>query len=108
MSNDWPVDPDGEEGSEGMRKFDMRIIADKVDEEEDFPMNCDEFVDEYGDYPIRINYKKVVPLREIFEYVEPEAFETMVDMHKAVGAAMRAGDFWDYHPQGADPEKKHA
>ncbi|WP_408959090.1 DUF5785 family protein [Natrinema sp. 74] len=108
MSNDWPVDPDGEEGSEGMRKFDMRIIADKVDEEEDYPMDVAEFVDEYGDYPIRINHERIVPMREIFDYVDAEEFETMIDMHKAVGAAMRAGDFWQYHPQGADPEKKHA
>lgn len=105
---DWPHDPDGEEGSEGKRKYDMAIIAKKVDEHEDFPLDRDEFVAEYGDDPIRINYERVVPLREIFEYVEPEEFETMVDMHKAVGAAMRAGDFWEYHPQGADPEKKHA
>jgi hypothetical protein len=47
-------------------------------------------------------------MREIFEHVEPESFETMVDMHKAVGAAMRAGEFWEYHPQGANPEKKRA
>ncbi|WP_137290042.1 DUF5785 family protein [Natronorubrum halophilum] len=105
---DWPHDPDGEEASEGMRKFDMRIIADKVDDEEDFPMKRDEFVAEHGDDPIRINYKRVVPMREIFEYVEPEEFETILDMHKAVGDAMRAGDFWEYHPKGADPEKKHA
>lgn len=105
---DWPHDPDGEEGSEGKRKYDMAIIAKKVDEDEDFPLERDEFVAEYGDDPIRINYERVVPLREIFEYVEPEEFETMVDMHKAVGAAMRAGDFWEYHPQGADPEKKRA
>jgi hypothetical protein len=108
MSSDWPVDPDGEEGSEGMRKYDMRIIADKVDEEEDFPMVRDEFVAEYGDYPVRINHETVVALSEIFDYVEPEEFETMVDMHKAVGDAMRAGDFWMYHPQGENPEKKHA
>ncbi|MDG5759566.1 DUF5785 family protein [Natronococcus sp. A-GB1] len=105
---DWPFDPDGEQGSEGMRKFDMRIIADKVDEEEDFPMNRDEFVAEHGDDPIRINYQRVVPMREIFEYVEVEEFETILDMHKAVGAAMRAGDFWEYHPKGSDPEKKPA
>ena len=105
---DWPHDPDGEEGSEGKRKYDMAIIAKKVDEDEDFPLKRDEFVAEYGDDPIRINYERVVPMREIFEYVEPEEFETMVDMHKAVGAAMRAGDFWEYHPQGADPEKKRA
>ncbi|ELY58048.1 hypothetical protein C491_09644 [Natronococcus amylolyticus DSM 10524] len=105
---DWPFDPDGEQGSEGMRKFDMRIIADKIDEEEDFPMNRDEFVAEHGDDPIRINYQRVVPMREIFEYVEVEEFETILDMHKAVGAAMRAGDFWEYHPKGSDPEKKPA
>jgi hypothetical protein len=105
---DWPHDPDGEEGSEGRRKYDMAIIAKKVDEHEDFPLDRDEFVAEHGDDPIRINYERVVPMSEIFEYVEPESFETMVDMHKAVGAAMRAGEFWDYHPQGADPEKKRA
>ncbi|SIR87335.1 DUF5785 family protein [Natronorubrum thiooxidans] len=105
---DWPHDPDGEQGSDGMRRFDMRIIADKVDEEEDFPLNRDEFVAEHGDDPIRINYKKVVPMSEIFDYIDVEEFETILDMHKAVGAAMRAGDFWDYHPQGANPKKKHA
>ncbi|ELY43461.1 DUF5785 family protein [Natronorubrum sulfidifaciens] len=105
---DWPHDPDGEQGSEGMRKFDMRIIADKVDEEADFPLDRDEFVAEHGDDPIRINYKRVVPMSEIFEYIEDEEFETILDMHKAVGAAMRAGDFWEYHPKGANPEKKHA
>ncbi|AGB37323.1 DUF5785 family protein [Natronococcus occultus] len=105
---DWPFDPDGEQGSEGMRKFDMRIIADKVDEEEDFPMDRDEFVAEHGDDPIRINYQRVVPMREIFEHVDAEEFETIVDMHKAVGAAMRTGEFWEYHPKGADPEKKRA
>ncbi|MXV62289.1 hypothetical protein GS429_09490 [Natronorubrum sp. JWXQ-INN-674] len=105
---DWPHDPDGEEGSEGMRKYDMRIIADKVDDEEDFPLNRDEFVEEHGDDPIRINYQTVVPMREIFDYVEVEEFETILDMHKAVGKAMRAGDFWEYHPKGADPETKHA
>ncbi|MFP8955009.1 DUF5785 family protein [Natrialbaceae archaeon A-arb3/5] len=108
MSADWPHDPDGEQGSEGRRKYDMRIIADKVDEDEDFPMNRDEFVDEHGDDPIRINHETVVPMREIFEYVEPAEFETILDMHKAVGAAMRAGDFWEYHPTGSDPEKKRA
>ncbi|WP_247000206.1 DUF5785 family protein [Halosolutus gelatinilyticus] len=108
MSADWPHDPDGEEGSEGMRKYDMAIIAKKIDEEEDFTLSRDEFVEEYGDDPIRINYRTVVPLREIFEYVEPEEFETMVDMHKAVGNAMRAGGFWEYHPEGSDPEKKPA
>lgn len=104
----WPHDPDGEEGSEGMRKYDMAVIAKKVDEEEDFPLDRDEFVSEYGEDPIRVNYQSVVALKDIFEYVEAEEFETIMDMHKKVGAAMREGDFWDYHPKGANPEKKHA
>lgn len=106
--SDWPHDPDGEEGSEGMRKYDMAIIAKKVDEDDDFPLERDAFVDQYGDDPIRINHEKVVALSEIFEYVEPTEFETIVDLHKAVGNAMRAGNFWDYHPKGPNPEQKHA
>ncbi len=108
MSADWPHDPDGEEGSEGMRKYDMAIIAKKVDEEEDFPLEREAFLEEYGDDPIRINHEKVVALGDIFEHVEPEEFETIVDMHKAVGTAMREGNFWEYHPTGSDPEKKRA
>ncbi|RQG90519.1 DUF5785 family protein [Natrarchaeobius chitinivorans] len=106
--SDWPHDPDGEEGSEGMRKYDMAIIAKKVDEEEDFPLERDEFVAEYGNDPIRINYQTVVALADIFEYVDGEEFETITDMHKAVGAAMREGNFWEYHPTGSNPEKKPA
>ena len=105
---DWPHDPDGEEGSEGGRKYDMAIIAKKVDEEEDFPLEASSLVDEHGDDPIRINSERVVPLREIFGYVEGDEFETIVDMHQAVGDAMRAGEFWEYHPTGADPETKSA
>ncbi|WP_247728667.1 DUF5785 family protein [Halovivax limisalsi] len=105
---DWPHDPDGEEGSEGRRKYDMAVIAKKVDEDEDFPLERDAFVDEYGDDPIRINHRRVVSLADIFEYVEPAEFETIVDLHKAVGDAMRAGDFWEYHPAGSNPERKSA
>ncbi|MCU4925183.1 DUF5785 family protein [Halobacteria archaeon AArc-dxtr1] len=105
---DWPHDPDGEEGSEGMRKYDMAIIAKKVDEEADFPLEREAFVAEHGDDPIRINSETVVPMRDIFEYVEPDSFETILDLHRAVGAAMRAGEFWEYHPVGANPETKHA
>jgi hypothetical protein len=105
---DWPHDPDGEEGSEGGRKYGMAIIAKKIDESEDFPLSKSEFVAEYEDHPVRINYQRVVSVGEIFEYVEGEAFETMVEFHKAVGAGMRRGGFWDYHPQGENPETKSA
>ncbi len=105
---DWPHDPDGEEGSEGMRKFDMAVIAKKVDEDEDFPLSREAFVDEYGDDPIRINYKRVVPLREIFDEIAVEEFDDIVHLHRAVGNAMREGGFWEYHPVGANPAKKSA
>ena len=97
---DWPHDPDGEEGSEGMRKYGHAVIAKKIDESEDFPLSRDEFVDEYGDDPIRINHERVVALREIFEHVETAEFADFVELHRAVGTAMRAGGFWDY--EGAD------
>lgn len=97
---DWPHDPDGEEGSEGMRKYGHAVIAKKVNDAEDFPLSREEFVEEYGDDPIRINHERVVPLREVFELVDEEEFEDFVELHRAVGRAMRAGGFWDY--EGAD------
>ncbi|SNZ04170.1 hypothetical protein SAMN06269185_0471 [Natronoarchaeum philippinense] len=105
---DWPHDPDDEKGSEGMRKYGMAIIAKKVDEDEDFPLSAEEFVADHGDEPIRINHQRVVSLEEIFGHVEAEEFETIVDMHKKVGAAIREGGYWDYHPVGSDPEIKRA
>jgi hypothetical protein len=97
---DWPYDPDGEEGSEGMRKYGHAIIAKKVDEDEDFPLRAEEFVAEHGDDPIRIDYETVVPLREIFDHVDKDEFDDIVDMHKALGRAMREGGYWFY--EGAD------
>jgi len=108
MADDWPHDPDGDEGSEGMRKYGMAIIAKKVDEDEDFPLSAAEFVDEHGDDPIRINYKRVVPMAEIFEGVDAEEFGDFVELHRAVGEAIREGGYWDYHPTGEDPAKKSA
>ncbi|PSP78083.1 hypothetical protein BRC81_08505 [Halobacteriales archaeon QS_1_68_20] len=107
MSEQWPHDPDGEEGSEGMRKYGMAIIAKKVEDAE-WPLDCEAFVEEYGDDPVRINYQRVVSVADVFEHVEAEEFEDLVRFHRAVGDAMRAGGFWDYHPAGADPEPKHA
>jgi len=60
---DWPHDPDGEQGSEGGRQYGHAVIAKKVDEEGDFPLDRDSFVSEYGDDPIRIDHETVVPLR---------------------------------------------
>ena len=105
---DWPHDPDGEQGSEGGRKYGMAILAKKLDDEADFPLAKADFVEQHRDEPIRINYKRVVSVGDVFEHVEPEEFETITDFHKAVGEAMRSGGFWDYHPVGENPEKKSA
>lgn len=104
---EWPHDPDGELGSEGMRKYGMAILAKKVADEE-FPLSAEAFVEEYGHEPIRINYQRIVSVADIFEYVEGDSFENVVEFHRAVGDAMRAGGFWDYHPVGANPETKRA
>lgn len=104
---DWPHDPDGDEGSEGMRKFGMAVIAKKAATHE-FPVTKTEFLDAHGDDPVRVNHRSVVSVADIFEYVDGEEFEDVVSFHKAVGAAMRAGDFWEYHPQGLNTEKKSA
>ncbi len=98
--SDWPHDPDGEEGSEGMRKYGHAIIAKKIDEEEDFPLNRDEFVSEHGGDPIRIDYETVVAMSEIFDHVDQEEFEDFPDLHQALGVAMRENGYWFY--EGAE------
>jgi hypothetical protein len=93
---DWPHDPDGEEGSEGGRKYGHAVIAKKVDEDEDFPLDVAAFVDEYGDDPVRIDHETVVSLRDVFEGVDAAEFADFVEMHRAVGEAMRERDYWFY------------
>ena len=92
---DWPHDPDGEEGSEGKRKYGQAVLAKKLDEEGDFPLSAAAFVDAHGDEPVRLNHDRVVSVADIFEYVEEETFEDIVAFHRAVGRAMRANDMWE-------------
>jgi hypothetical protein len=93
---DWPHDPDGEAGSEGGRKYGHAVVAKKVDEESDFPLDVASFVDEYGDDPVRIDFETVVSVRDIFEGVDREEFEDFVDMHRTLGEAMREQGYWFY------------
>jgi hypothetical protein len=99
---DWPHDPDGEAGSEGGRKYGMAVLAKKLDEAEDFPLSKSEFVEAYGDEPVRLNYETVVSVAEIFEHVERAEFESMPEFHRAVGRGMRSGGLWEYQPVGGD------
>jgi len=92
---DWPHDPDGEEGSEGMRKYGQAILAKKLDEERDFPLSKADFVEEHGNEPVRLNHERVVSVEDIFEHVEEDEFEDIVAFHKAVGRAMRSAGMWE-------------
>jgi len=96
---DWPHDPDGELGSEGGRKYDMAVLSKFTEEGEDYPLDVDAFVEEYGDYPVRINYRKVVSVADIFEHVDADTVETKVEFHRAVGDAMREAGMWRFHPK---------
>ena len=98
---DWPHDPFGEEGSEGRRKYAHAVLAKKVDEDEDFPLTAAEYVDQYGDHPIRIDYETVVSVADIFEHVDQEEFEDFPDFHKALGRALREADWWPYRLEHA-------
>jgi sulfite reductase beta subunit-like hemoprotein len=100
---DWPHDPDGEEGSEGMRKYGQAVIAKKVDDEEDFPLDVSAFVDEHGDDPIRLSHERVVSLEEVFEGVESDEIEDIQSMHRHIGAAMRENGLWEYDTESEGP-----
>jgi hypothetical protein len=109
MSEQWPHDPDGDEGSEGKRKYGMAVIAKKVEDTE-WPVERDAFVEEYGDHPVRVNHSLVISVGAVFDHVDEdiETFDDIVSFHRAVGDAMRGGEFWTYHPAGADPEPNRA
>ena len=98
--NDWPHDPDGERGSEGMRKYGHAVLAKKIDEAEDFPLSAAAYVDEYGDHPVRISHDRVVSVAEVFEHVEVEEFDDFVEFHRELGRVMRDHDVWFY--EGAE------
>lgn len=93
---DWPHDPDGEEGSEGMRKYGQAVLAKKLDEDEDFPLSKAAFVEEHGDEPVRLNHQRVVSVADILGHVEQAGFADLVEFHRAVGRAMRAAGMWEY------------
>jgi len=98
---DWPHDPDGEQGSEGRRKYGHAVLAKKIDEDEDFPLSAAAYVDEFGDHPVRIDFERVVSVSEIFEHVDQEEFEDFPDFHSTLGEAMREAGYWAYELEHA-------
>ena len=95
--SDWPIDPDGDAGSNGMRRFDMAILS-KFEPKEAFPMDARTFLERHGEKPVRINHRRVVSVAEIFDAVTVDSFETKTEFHQAIGNAIRASDLWDSHP----------
>ncbi|MFB6114157.1 MAG: DUF5785 family protein [Halodesulfurarchaeum sp.] len=93
---EWPHDPDGKHGSQGKRSFDLAILS-RMAPKDDFPIETSAFLEEYGDWPVRINHETVVSVAEIFENVERDRFEDKQEFHAAVGDAMRASGLWKYH-----------
>lgn len=94
---DWPIDPDSEDASDGMRRFDMAVLS-GFEPKSAFPMATETFLDRHGDMPVRINHETVISVREVFEQVDPDRFETKTEFHAAVGDAIRATDLWTYDP----------
>jgi hypothetical protein len=97
--SDWPHDPDGEEGSEGMRKYGQAVLAKKVDEEGDFPLSKADFLGAHADEPVRLDHETVVSVADVFEHVREDEFEDIQEVHRAVGRAMRRGGMWFVDPE---------
>ena len=78
-----------------MRKYGQAVLAKKLDEEGDFPLSAEAFVEAHGDEPVRLNHTRVVSVADIFDVVEEDEFEDIVAFHRAVGRAMRDHDMWE-------------
>jgi len=98
---EWPHDPDGERGSEGGRKYGHAVLAKKIDEDENFPLSAEAFLEDVGDHPIRIDDDRVVSVADIFEHVTGSEFEDFPGFHAAVGTAMREAGYWPYELERA-------
>lgn len=92
---DWPHDPDGEEGSEGGRKYGLAVIAKKLDDES-FPLNREESLEQFGDHPIRLDHETVIAASELLDELEPGPYDTREEYLAAVATAMRRGGYWRF------------
>jgi hypothetical protein len=90
---DWPHDPDGEEGSEGRRKYGHAVLAKKVDDE-DFPITAEWYVEQFGDHPVRLDSEQSSPSGHLRGSTRRS--RGLRRVHRAVGRAMRANDLWFY------------
>jgi hypothetical protein len=78
------------------------VLAKKVDEDEDFPFTAGEYVEQYGDHPVRIDYERVVSVADIFESIDDDTeFADFPEFHGVVGDALRENDYWPYRLESA-------
>ena len=97
----WAIDPDGEQGSNGRRRYDMAILS-NFEPKDAFPMTAETFLQRHGDKPVRMNHDTVVSVRDLIGNVSVETFETKTAFHSAVGDAIREGNYWTYHANASD------
>ena len=91
----WPFDPDGEKGSNGLRRYDMAVLS-SFEPKSAFPMRAATFLERHGEKPVRVNYQTVMRVADLLDGLEDERFETKTAFHRAVGEAIRARGDWEY------------
>ena len=94
-AGDWPFDPDGEDGSDGLRRFGMAVLS-GLEPKSAFPMSAETFLDRHGKKPVRVNYQTVVSVADLLDGLDGETFETKTAFHRAVGERIRARGDWEY------------
>ena len=92
---DWPHDPDGEEGSEGGRKYGLAVLAKKLDDD-DFPMTQADCIERFGDHPVRLDHEQVVAVEELLESMDAGPFDSREELLASAGRSMRAGGYWTF------------
>ncbi|MFW6153263.1 MAG: DUF5785 family protein [Halobacteriota archaeon] len=98
----WPHDPDGDEGSEGGRKYGLAIFAKKLDGEE-FPLTPADCRELFGDDPIRIDHDRVVRAADILEDVPDREYESEATLLAAIGSTMRDRGDWTFERERYAP-----
>lgn len=92
---DWPHDPDGEQGSEGRRKYGLAIFAKKLDDLA-FPTTRAASLEAFGGHPIRIDHETVVAATEVLDGLDDGPFEDRRALRAGLGDAMREQGYWAF------------
>ncbi len=91
----WPHDPDGEEGSEGGRKYGLAILAKKL-ADEDLPVTKAAFLEAVDDHPVRLDNETIISVEDALTHMEDGPFDTREAFLTAAGDSMRTGGHWTF------------